>query len=164
MNYIFKAWILKMSLRDNILFGKQFDAERYEQVIKACSLKVDLENFAAGDQTILGERVNLRRSFDVKIFKLSKGANLSGGQKQRISLARAAYSGHDILLLDDPLSGLDAHVAKDIFEHLFGYSYIFIYLFNKSFRFQNRLFERKNTNYGDTWTWAPQICGSNFGD
>ncbi len=49
---------------------------------------------AAGDRTELGER----------------GVNVSGGQKQRISVARAVYSGADIVLLDDPLSALDAKV------------------------------------------------------
>ncbi len=47
-----------------------------------------------------------------------KGLNLSGGQKARIALARAAYSNHDIILLDDPLSAVDVHVGKAIFHHL----------------------------------------------
>ena len=45
-----------------------------------------------------------------------RGLNVSGGQKQRISLARAVYSNKDIFLLDDPLSAVDAHVGKHIFE------------------------------------------------
>ena len=45
---------------------------------------------------------------------------MSGGQKQRISLARAVYSGAEIYLLDDPLSAVDAHVAKHIFENVIG--------------------------------------------
>jgi ATP-binding cassette subfamily C (CFTR/MRP) protein 1 len=45
---------------------------------------------------------------------------LSGGQKQRVSLARAAYSKSDLYLLDDPLSAVDSHVGKHIFEHVIG--------------------------------------------
>ena len=56
---------------------------------------------AAGDQTELGER----------------GVNVSGGQKQRIALARAVYSGADVLLLDDPLSALDAKVGRRVFRY-----------------------------------------------
>jgi ATP-binding cassette, subfamily C (CFTR/MRP), member 1 len=55
---------------------------------------------AAGDDTELGER----------------GVNVSGGQKQRIAIARAAYSRADNILLDDPLSALDARVAQAVFK------------------------------------------------
>ena len=71
-----QAWIQNLTVRENILFGKDYNDARYQEVIKACSLTADLESFAAGDLTEIGER----------------GANLSGGQRQRISLARAVYS------------------------------------------------------------------------
>lgn len=50
----------------------------------------------------------------------SQGINLSGGQKQRVSLARAVYSDTDIYFLDDPLSAVDSHVGRHIFENVIG--------------------------------------------
>ncbi|KAM9422482.1 ATP-binding cassette sub-family C member 12 isoform 2-T2 [Salvelinus alpinus] len=95
-----QAWIFHGTVRDNILMGEPFNQARYDKAISACSLIPDLAILPYGDQTEIGER----------------GLNLSGGQKQRISLARAVYSNQDILLLDDPLSAVDAHVGKHIFE------------------------------------------------
>ncbi|CCD69448.1 ABC-type glutathione-S-conjugate transporter [Caenorhabditis elegans] len=97
-----QAWIQNMSLRNNILFNKPYDLENYEDVVKNCALKEDLANLPAGDRTEIGE----------------KGINLSGGQKQRVSLARAVYQNPDIILLDDPLSAVDSHVGKHIFENV----------------------------------------------
>ena len=45
---------------------------------------------------------------------------MSGGQKQRVSLARAVYQDSDIYLLDDPLSAVDSHVGKHIFDKVLG--------------------------------------------
>lgn len=95
-----QAWIFHGDVRENILFGKEYDEKRYNQIIQVCSLIPDFEILPYGDKTEIGER----------------GINLSGGQKQRISLARAVYADQDIYLLDDPLSAVDAHVGKHIFE------------------------------------------------
>ncbi|XP_062861185.1 multidrug resistance-associated protein 5 [Trichomycterus rosablanca] len=96
-----QAWILNATLRDNILFGKNYEEERYKAVLSACCLRPDMALLPNSDLTEIGER----------------GANLSGGQRQRISLARALYSNRDIYILDDPLSALDAHVGNHIFNH-----------------------------------------------
>lgn len=48
------------------------------------------------------------------------GINLSGGQKQRVSLARAVYANSDVYFLDDPLSAVDSHVGKHIFDNVIG--------------------------------------------
>jgi ATP-binding cassette subfamily C (CFTR/MRP) protein 1 len=92
-------WILNATLRDNILFGLPMDKEKYDRVIQACQLKHDLHMLDDGDMTEIGER----------------GINLSGGQKHRVSIARAAYSDADIIILDDPLSALDPEVGKLLF-------------------------------------------------
>ncbi|XP_065356723.1 multidrug resistance-associated protein 1 isoform X3 [Calliphora vicina] len=99
-----QAWIQNATLRENILFGRDYDRKRYNRVIDACALRADIDMLSAGDQTEIGE----------------KGINLSGGQKQRISLARAVYSDADLFFLDDPLSAVDSHVGKHIFEEVVG--------------------------------------------
>ncbi|XP_062886763.1 ATP-binding cassette sub-family C member 3 isoform X1 [Mobula hypostoma] len=99
-----QAWIRNASLKDNIIFGEPLNEQKYSEVLEACALISDLNVLPGGDQTEIGE----------------KGINLSGGQKQRVSLARAVYSDMDIFLLDDPLSAVDAHVAKHIFDKVIG--------------------------------------------
>uniref|UniRef100_A0A8B9K1H1 ABC-type glutathione-S-conjugate transporter n=1 Tax=Astyanax mexicanus TaxID=7994 RepID=A0A8B9K1H1_ASTMX len=99
-----QAWVQNATLRDNVLFGSDPDERRFCRVLEACALEPDLDLLPAGVQTEIGE----------------KGINLSGGQKQRVSLARAVYSSADIYLLDDPLSAVDAHVGKHLFEKVIG--------------------------------------------
>ncbi|KAE8579699.1 hypothetical protein XENTR_v10024156 [Xenopus tropicalis] len=99
-----QAWIQNASLKDNVLFGRESNESMYKKVIEACALLPDLEILPTGDRTEIGE----------------KGVNLSGGQKQRVSLARAVYCNTDIYLLDDPLSAVDAHVGKHIFDKVIG--------------------------------------------
>ncbi|XP_067393213.1 ATP-binding cassette sub-family C member 2 isoform X2 [Emydura macquarii macquarii] len=99
-----QAWIQNATLKDNILFGSELDETRYQRVLEACALLPDLQLLPGGDLTEIGE----------------KGINLSGGQKQRVSLARAVYSDADIYLLDDPLSAVDAHVGRHLFDQVLG--------------------------------------------
>ncbi|KAI8344113.1 multi drug resistance-associated protein MRP [Chlamydoabsidia padenii] len=99
-----KPWLLNATVQDNIIFGHRFDQVFYDKVLDACALRPDLFILTDGDQTEIGER----------------GINLSGGQKARISLARALYSRADIYLLDDPLSAVDAHVGKHLFDNVIG--------------------------------------------
>ncbi|KIY65429.1 multidrug resistance-associated ABC transporter [Cylindrobasidium torrendii FP15055 ss-10] len=94
-------WIRNATLRDNVLFGRADDEERFRRVVRACALEHDLEMLPNGEKTEIGE----------------KGINLSGGQKARVALARAAYSASDIVLLDDPLAAVDSYVGKDILDN-----------------------------------------------
>ena len=86
--------------RESILFGREYDEEFYNRVIKACNLESDLKLFSKGDMSPIGERDN----------------NLSGGQKARLALTRAVYSDADTYSLDDLISAVDAKVAKSIFN------------------------------------------------
>ncbi|XP_012496395.1 PREDICTED: multidrug resistance-associated protein 7 [Propithecus coquereli] len=93
-----EPWIQFATIRDNILFGKTFDAQLYREVLEACALIDDLSILPAGDQTEVGE----------------KGVTLSGGQRARIALARAVYQEKELYLLDDPLAAVDADVATHL--------------------------------------------------
>lgn len=94
------AWIQNASVRDNIVFGRGFDRELYDHVTQACALRADFDMLPDGDKTEIGER----------------GITVSGGQKQRINIARAIYFDADIVLMDDPLSAVDAHVGRHIMD------------------------------------------------
>ncbi|OQR75813.1 multidrug resistance protein-like [Tropilaelaps mercedesae] len=101
-----QTWIQNATLRENVLFNRPFEAKKYDTIIEACALNADLRILPHGDRTEIGE----------------KGINLSGGQKQRISLARACYSDADVFLFDDPISAVDSHVGKHIFDKVIGNS------------------------------------------
>lgn len=95
-------WVLNATIRDNILFGEPLIPSKYNKIIEICQLGRDLEILEGGDLTQIGE----------------KGINLSGGQKARIGIARSVYAEKDIVFMDDPLSALDAHVKKKIFDEV----------------------------------------------
>ncbi|XP_062542390.1 probable multidrug resistance-associated protein lethal(2)03659 [Armigeres subalbatus] len=96
-----EPWLFSATIRQNILFGLPMDKDRYKKVVKTCALERDFQLFSNGDKTVVGER----------------GVSLSGGQKARISLARAVYRRAEVYLLDDPLSAVDSHVGRHLFDH-----------------------------------------------
>ncbi len=95
-----KSFIMNATLRDNVTFERTFNQSKYDRTVSACALTHDLTVLPGGDMTEIGE----------------KGINLSGGQKARVSLARALYADADVYLLDDPLSAVDAHVGRHLFD------------------------------------------------
>ncbi|KLO19493.1 multidrug resistance-associated ABC transporter [Schizopora paradoxa] len=97
------AWIMNATLKENILFGHDYDEKWFNECVRACQLEHDIGMLPNGVETEIGE----------------KGINLSGGQKARVSLARSVYSNADVVLLDDPLSAVDAHVGKALLEECF---------------------------------------------
>ncbi|KAJ7449546.1 multidrug resistance-associated ABC transporter [Mycena latifolia] len=97
-------WIMSMTIRDNIVFNHEYEPDFYSSVIDACALGPDIALLPQGDLTEVGE----------------KGITLSGGQRARISLARAVYARADLVLLDDCLAAVDAHVARHVFDKVIG--------------------------------------------
>ena len=94
-------WLFSGTVKENILFGNEFDEQKYQATIEACSLTEDFELLPHGDMTQVGE----------------SGATLSGGQRARVSLARTVYSDADIFLLDSPLKAVDAKVGKLLYQN-----------------------------------------------
>ena len=95
-------WVFDGTVKQNILFGNEFDEKRYNDTINLCCMGQDIEAFEYGSNEIIGDR----------------GTTLSGGQKARLNFARAIYRDADVYLFDDPLSAVDANVGKDLFERL----------------------------------------------
>ncbi|CAF5211550.1 unnamed protein product, partial [Rotaria magnacalcarata] len=118
------AWILNATLKQNILFGKDYDEKLYNEIIDACELRSDFGMIKFTSLalflliTVVWILEHLPERDEIEIGE--KGINLSGGQKQRVALARALYSDADIYLFDDPLSAVDAHVGAHIFKYVIG--------------------------------------------
>ncbi|KAH8893546.1 P-loop containing nucleoside triphosphate hydrolase protein [Thozetella sp. PMI_491] len=101
------AWIQNTSIKDNIILGRingtassesdqVSDRRWYNDPLDACALRPDLDIFPYGGLTELGER----------------GITILGGQKKQLNIARAIYSDADLILMDDLLSAVDAHVGR----------------------------------------------------
>lgn len=87
-----EPFIFPGTIKENILFGKDYVKDKFEQVVRLCELESDFKQMEKQENTVLGE----------------SGCNISGGQKARISIARALYEDADIYLLDNPISALDS--------------------------------------------------------
>ncbi|KAM0207163.1 hypothetical protein ACHAQD_012169 [Fusarium lateritium] len=97
-------FLMAGTVRENILFGQAFDSVWYQKVVNACGLSPDFQWLPQGDATSVGAIASV----------------LSGGQRSRIGLARVAYSKRRVVVLDDPLSAIDARVSKEIIDQLLG--------------------------------------------
>ncbi|CAJ0929792.1 unnamed protein product, partial [Mesorhabditis belari] len=101
-----QPWIQNTTLRNNITLGKDFNRKLYKKVLHVSELESDFAQMEHGDLTEIGEN----------------GVTLSGGQKARVAIARALYQECDVLLFDDVLSAVDAHVGAAIFAKIFSQS------------------------------------------
>ena len=99
-----EPWLFSGTIKNNILFTAPYKPEHYGEVVEKCSLSTDFQQLRHQDATLVGER----------------GTSLSGGQKARINLARAVYNEASLYLFDDPLSAVDAHVGRQLYEQVIG--------------------------------------------
>ena len=98
-----EAFLFSRSIRENIAYGAAVgDGGNVDELARQASLTADVDKFREGLDTMVGE----------------KGVALSGGQKQRLSIARALSVKPRILLLDDPLSSVDAGREEEILGEL----------------------------------------------
>ena len=95
-----QSWTISKSIRDNITMGKEFEEERFRDVLRYSCFEEDLNDMPNRELTVIG----------------NKGVNLSGGQKARLAIARALYSDADVYLFDDPISALDIKVGRMVME------------------------------------------------
>jgi ATP-binding cassette subfamily B protein len=100
------SFLFSRSIAQNIAYGKHgASREDVERAAGIAGLAGDLARFPDGLDTLVGER----------------GVTLSGGQKQRVAIARALIKEPRILILDDPLSAVDADTEEGILTALSGY-------------------------------------------
>lgn len=95
-------WLQRGTVRENIIFSGPFCAKRYDSVLQATALDIDLKSLPAGDLSDVGEA----------------GSSLSGGQRARAALARAVYASTKTVILDDVLSALDTNTAAFIVDNI----------------------------------------------
>ncbi len=101
-----ESFLFSRTVADNIGYGKPgATREEIERAARIAGLTGDIVRFPQGLDTLVGER----------------GVTLSGGQKQRVSIARALIKEPSILILDDPLSAVDADTEEEILSALSGY-------------------------------------------
>ncbi|RII28590.1 MAG: ABC transporter ATP-binding protein [Geobacter sp.] len=101
-----ESFLFSRSIGDNIGYGKEeADPGEIAAAARLASFEEDVLRFPDGYGTLVGER----------------GVTLSGGQKQRAAIARALLKNPSILILDDPLSAVDARTEEEILESMSGY-------------------------------------------
>ncbi|MCP5104403.1 MAG: ABC transporter ATP-binding protein [bacterium] len=101
-----EPFLFSRTVAENIALGpldpEEISTEAIEKAAENAGLSKDIDAFHEGIDQVVGER----------------GITLSGGQKQRVAIARALIKCAPVLVLDDPLSNIDARTEARILENL----------------------------------------------
>lgn len=92
---------------------RDFPASVREVVLSGCQGRCGLRPFYSKEEKALAEE-NIRR-MDIEALAGRCYRELSGGQQQRVLLARALCAARKVLLLDEPVSGLDPKVTAEMY-------------------------------------------------
>jgi ABC-type multidrug transport system fused ATPase/permease subunit len=95
-----EPWLIDGTLRDNIVFGEEWDDDKYAQVVRVSGLIKDMMALAEGDQSDLAD------------------LTLTSSQKQRISLARCLYHESDIYLFEDNFEDFESGAGMRLFTEV----------------------------------------------
>lgn len=93
---------------------RDFPATIFEIVLSGCVSRLGLKPFYTKEDKELA--IDSMKKMNVYAFKDRCFRELSGGQQQRVLLARALCATREILLLDEPVAGLDPKVTHDMYE------------------------------------------------
>ena len=94
--------------------NNSFPASVYEIVISGCLNNLGLRPFYNKKEKELVSTT--LKELNIYNLKNKSYNELSGGQKQRVLLARAVTSGKKVLVLDEPVTGLDYNSLKDLYS------------------------------------------------
>lgn len=101
-------------LPQQTIVQRDFPASVEEIVLSGCQGRMGLRPFYTKEEKLLAMQ-NMER-MHVMEFKNKCYRELSGGQQQRVLLARALCATRKVLLLDEPVSGLDPKVTAEMYE------------------------------------------------
>ena len=93
---------------------KDFPASVYEVVLSGCLNSRGFSPFySAKDKKLANEMI---KSLGIENIKKKSFRELSGGQQQRVLLARALCATKKIIILDEPITGLDPTVTREMYS------------------------------------------------